>query len=81
MLNKKKLSLILIKYSNIKNIFQYIYLIYGNLVLEKKNYLQKICMLAVRICEKAGLFKKSDFTQNYIKRHVMLLNCLNKNNI
>ena len=38
-------------------------------------------MLAVRICEKAGLFKESDFTQNYIKSHIMLLNCLNKNNI
>ena len=43
MLNKNRLSLILIKYSNIENIFKYIKLNYRNLMLEKKNYLQKIC--------------------------------------
>ena len=42
-LKQKKLSLIFIKYLNIKNIFQYIKLIYGYLMLEKKNYLQKVC--------------------------------------
>ena len=42
MLKKNNVSLISINIQILKNIFQYTKLIYGNLMLEKKNYLQKI---------------------------------------